>query len=104
MTGRGHGTNARYVVDRCRCDDCRQANRTYERDRARKHRKGLVPYIPADPVRTHLRGLLPSGNRLPDGWKRAYATREAAEAAVSSRYTVTPLRDKVYDRHTPRRT
>lgn len=232
MTGRGHGTNARYVVDRCRCDDCRQANRTYERDRARKHRKGLVPYIPADPVRTHLRGLmadgmgpvqiakisgvahgviakilygdyarapshgvrrrtaqrlmavtatldnladgarvdalptrgriahlvemgttkvwiasqiageprkgmqicrgetvsvatarrvrdlhmavlsgdvvpegrlLPSGNRLPDGWRRAYATREAAEAAVSSRYTVTPLRDKVYDRYAPRR-
>lgn len=36
-----HGTHAAYVLDRCRCDRCRQANKLYERDRARLHRAGL---------------------------------------------------------------
>lgn len=29
MTGRQHGTRAKYVSDKCRCDACREANRLY---------------------------------------------------------------------------
>jgi len=28
---RPHGTRARYVTDRCRCEACRRANREYQR-------------------------------------------------------------------------
>lgn len=61
MSRRQHGTNVCYVVDRCRCTDCRTAARDYERLRRRKHRKGLVPYVPADTVRAHLRDLMAGG-------------------------------------------
>jgi len=30
---REHGTKARYTVDKCRCEPCREANSTYERRR-----------------------------------------------------------------------
>ena len=33
---REHGTYTKYVQERCRCEDCRQANRDYERARARR--------------------------------------------------------------------
>ena len=34
-TERAHGTRVKYVMDRCRCDLCRQANREYARERNR---------------------------------------------------------------------
>lgn len=45
-----HGTPARYVHHRCRCDLCRQANREYQRQLSgrlaerRRHDPGSVPH------------------------------------------------------------
>lgn len=46
-----HGTRARYVGQRCRCSDCREANRVYAHQRARD------PRIDAAPVRAHINAL-----------------------------------------------
>lgn len=39
-----HGTHACYVLDRCRCEPCKTANRSYERHRRQWARE--FPYIP----------------------------------------------------------
>lgn len=50
-----HGTRHRYV-NGCRCDDCKAANREYERDRRARRASGEVPRctavvsLPAQPV------------------------------------------------------
>jgi hypothetical protein len=49
-----HGTRHRYI-DGCRCDDCKTANATYERDRRARHANGefsqraAVVSLPAQP-------------------------------------------------------
>jgi len=53
-----HGTRARYVSGRCRCDDCRRANREYARGRSRSEPNGLVD---AEPARAHLLELSANG-------------------------------------------
>lgn len=74
---REHGTRACYVFgvepgsDRskgCRCDPCREANRSYARERDRRSRRvayGIEhhepPYIDAAEVRAHLRWLARQG-------------------------------------------
>jgi hypothetical protein len=60
-THRAHGTYVKFVVDRCKCEPCRYANREYERQRGLKLRRGLVPYVDANPVRRHLRLLADHG-------------------------------------------
>ena len=53
-----HGTRISYVVHRCRCDDCREANLAYQR-----HRPGLregrmvMPWAPPDFKHAACRGL-----------------------------------------------
>jgi hypothetical protein len=55
---REHGTHARYVVDRCRCDRCRAATREYERER----RARIEPaYVSAGPARRHVEELRAAG-------------------------------------------
>lgn len=55
---RTHGTYVAYVIDRCRCADCRRANREYERARAAR----LEPaYVSAGPARAHLAMLAAAG-------------------------------------------
>lgn len=50
-----HGTRARYVAAKCRCDDCRRANREYaHRAALRVARGGADPLVPADAARMHL--------------------------------------------------
>lgn len=44
-----HGTYIAYTIDRCRCDDCRRANRDYERDLNR--RRLAVKWGMAEPDR-----------------------------------------------------
>lgn len=69
-TAREHGTHVCYVLGEwgngpgCRCEPCRLANRTYERDRARRTEP---PYVSATPVREHLAYLSSQGV----GWKTA---------------------------------
>jgi hypothetical protein len=53
-----HGTRARYVGARCRCDACRAANRNYQRSRAGQPFNGLVD---AAPARAHLELLSSQG-------------------------------------------
>lgn len=53
-----HGTRARYVRDKCRCEPCRAANRDYSRTRARKYwgvRRALVRGDDLDFLRRHIR-------------------------------------------------
>lgn len=58
MTERAHGTRARYTIDACRCDDCREATRLYEIER----RNDLAPrLVSAEPARRHLRELQARG-------------------------------------------
>lgn len=78
-----HGTHAAYVLDRCRCEPCRAANRDYERERA--HR--IEPaYISAGPARAHIADLAEAGvglkqiakaSGLSQGtlWKLVYGVR-----------------------------
>ena len=61
---RQHGTRAKYVVEKCRCEPCTDANRRYQRERLRhdaRVRYGIevprVAYIDATEARDHLRWL-----------------------------------------------
>ncbi len=89
-----HGTYACYVLDRCRCRPCADANTAYERERIRQTAYGRWnPYVPAEPARTHLRALMAAGM----GWKRI------ARAAGLSPSVVYPILygKKVGDTHRP---
>lgn len=64
---RAHGTVARYVVNKCRCQPCRTAACEYERRRLRQVAYGRwQPYVDAEPARQHVRALMASGI----GWMR----------------------------------
>lgn len=53
-----HGSRDAYVVDGCRCAECRRANARSEQDRRRQIAYGRwQPFIDATPVREHLRAL-----------------------------------------------
>lgn len=58
MTARQHGTYVKYVQDRCRCDNCKAANRDYERQRAARI---APPYVSAQPARDHIAWLATQG-------------------------------------------
>jgi len=58
---RDHGTRAKYVVEKCRCEPCTNANRTYQRQRDRHTRRvryGIEaespPFIDSTEARDHL--------------------------------------------------
>lgn len=70
------GTYTKYVVEGCRCDPCRAANRDYAR--ARKLRPA-PPYVAADDVRRHIRYLSDNGV----GLKRVAAIAGVSHGAVS---------------------
>lgn len=64
MSNRQHGTRAKYVMDKCRCEPCTNANRTYNRDRSRNERRAelgiedrFVAYVDCSEARDHLRWL-----------------------------------------------
>jgi hypothetical protein len=64
MAERAHGTHAKYAVERCRCDECRRAQREYNRHRVRQMARpdGVwCPYVDAGPVREHVRWLADCG-------------------------------------------
>lgn len=56
-----HGTYRAYVVDHWRCDECRRANREYERNRTRREAYGKSFFVPAEPVRQRVRDLMALG-------------------------------------------
>lgn len=61
---RPHGSYVKYVVERCRCEPCRQANREYERRRVHAMSRPdevWAPYVPAGRARRHLEELAVAG-------------------------------------------
>ncbi len=61
---RAHGTYPKYVIERCGCEPCRQANRDYERRRGRAMARPdevWLPFAPAGPARRHLARLAEQG-------------------------------------------
>lgn len=78
-----HGTNARYALNRCRCDECREARRQYEHERSSR----IEPaFVGADPARQHVRELMAAGvglkqiakiSQVPHGtlWKLIYGVK-----------------------------
>ncbi|MGC9540207.1 hypothetical protein [Streptomyces sp. UG1] len=64
---RRHGTRAKYVAEKCRCQACKRANRREGNQRSRMQAYGhWQPYVDAEPVRAHVRALEAYGL----GWKR----------------------------------
>ncbi|WP_143588470.1 hypothetical protein [Tersicoccus sp. Bi-70] len=61
-----HGTRTAYVLDRCRCRPCRDAQAADAAVRARSEAYGrpTTTYVDAEPVRAHLRMLLAHGMGL----------------------------------------
>lgn len=61
VSHRPHGSRAAYTIDGCRCEPCTYSGVVYERRRALKKRRGLQPYVDAEPVRQHVVELLEHG-------------------------------------------
>lgn len=65
MKVREHGTRAKYVIEKCRCEPCTIANREYSRSRDRATRRpdevARSPFIAAGAVRHHLLELSAAG-------------------------------------------
>lgn len=63
-----HGTLRAYVIDKCRCGACTEANRAYANRANRLRAYGQwAPFVDAQPAREHLALLADYGI----GWKRA---------------------------------
>lgn len=76
-TPREHGTRAKYVVDKCRCDDCRRACSEYERERTAR----IAPaYVSAQPAREHVEHLMSLGM----GFKRVAEVAGVSQSAVAA--------------------
>lgn len=77
-----HGTRTAYVVDKCRCSDCRAAATEYARVQRRAALYGRYDSgrVDADPVRVHLRYLMDNGISV----KRTAALTGLASSAVSA--------------------
>lgn len=74
-----HGTRSRYVAGRCRCDDCRRANREYAQKAAlRVARGGADPLVPADAARAHLLEL----SRADVGRRAVAAASDVADTVL----------------------
>jgi transcriptional regulator with XRE-family HTH domain len=74
-----HGTRNCYVLDRCRCEPCRIANRAYENDRMRQHLYGRWNgYVDAEPARQHVRSLMAQGM----GLKRIVAVSDVSQGGL----------------------
>lgn len=66
-----HGTRAAYVLDKCRCEPCSKANSEAETYRERQKAYGRYhKYVPAGPVREHVRTLMDAGMGLKTVSKR----------------------------------
>lgn len=84
-----HGLRVTYVRHRCRCDDCREANRLHQHQLSRAHLYGRFDkYVPGDQVRAHVATLRAAG----------MGRRQIAQVAGVAESTLTSL---LYGRVTP---
>lgn len=61
---RAHGTRAKYVLEKCRCEPCRLDNRRCESERRHAMNRPdeiWLPYVPAGRARRHLAELAAAG-------------------------------------------
>lgn len=66
-----HGTNAAYVLDKCRCEPCCAARKAQDDWRRRQQAYGRYDkYVDAEPVRAHVRSLMAGGLGLKTVSKR----------------------------------
>lgn len=78
-----HGTSAKYVMELCRCDECRRANSFNNKRLGLERLKGGPNVrVDAEPVRKHVKALQKKGM----GWKRI-----AREAGVPKSVVMTLL-------------
>ena len=76
-----HGTRVTYVKDRCRCEPCTDAARTYEQQRRRQRLYGIDNgRVDAQPVREHLAALSNAGI----GYRRAAHLAGVSPTTVQS--------------------
>ncbi len=79
MQERVHG-NAKYHLEKCRCETCCRAARDYENNRYRAIAYGRwTPFVDAEPVRQHVRALGEFGI----GWMRAAKLAGVSTGGVS---------------------
>lgn len=64
-----HGDRRKYILERCHCDLCRQANNAYEKQRHRLKAYGKAGNVDAGPARDHVARLMAKGM----GYKRIAA-------------------------------
>lgn len=80
---REHGTRAKYVVEKCRCTECRAANnagqRRYHRRKAQEAWGQHEFYVDAEPARRHVRTLMAGGI----GWQRISRLSGVPSGSVS---------------------
>jgi hypothetical protein len=75
-----HGTLARYVTGKCRCQECTASAVTYDNHRRRQVAYGRwQPFVDAEPVRRHVRDLMAFGI----GWQKVARLAGVSEFAVS---------------------
>ncbi|MFD4968893.1 hypothetical protein [Streptomyces sp. NPDC058424] len=83
---RDHGTRAKYVMEKCRCTRCREANRQAHNERDRLLVYGRWhPYVDAEPVRAHIRYLQDCGMGLRAAAAAAGIDRKRLQAILSGR-------------------
>lgn len=67
-----HGTNAAYVLDKCRCEPCSAARKAQDTWRRRQKAYGRYDkYVDAEPVRANVRSLMDTGMGIKTISKRA---------------------------------
>lgn len=80
MSTRDHGTYAKYKLDGCRCQPCRDDETRYRANRARAIAYGTWhPYVDAEPVRQHIHTLAQFGI----GWMRLARIANVPRGTVS---------------------
>jgi transcriptional regulator with XRE-family HTH domain len=103
-----HGTRACYVLDACRCHPCSKANAEAENWRERQKAYGRYnKYVPAGPVREHVRTLMDAGMGLKrivavtgvsqgTMWKLMYGKRRPDGTCIPSRRVLRDTAEKLY--------
>lgn len=103
-----HGTNACYVLDKCRCTPCSRARAAHDDWRRRQQAYGRYQrYVPAGPVREHVRSLMDAGvglkrivkiSGVSQGslWKLMYGKRQADGTQYPSRRILRETAEKLY--------
>ena len=78
-----HGTRTAYVADRCRCPDCRRANRDASAARTRAIAFGRwTPFVDPDPARAHIHRLRATGLGIDQVVARSGVASGAVRALV----------------------